>query len=778
MVKAFIADVLGWNKEDRGLFGHTRAYYGSVEQQGRLTLHLHLLLWIENSLSPQELRDRIMDSTSSFQMKIIQYLESCQQAELLNGSLEQVRATYNIDLKAEAKVQGLPEYIPPTHTLPNAPPPICRNPRCPGDCTKCTEFVRWWDHFSRETDDLILRSNIHSHFHSPKKRGVKRVQERKGCMNKNNVCRARFPRTIVPETVVSSDGHISVRHIEPMMNPINPVLTYFSRCNTDVTSLLSGTAVKAVISYVADYVSKISLKSYQLFASVFQVFQDNTDMLHGDEKESERSRRLVMKMVNSLSTKMEIGSPMASMYVLGHPDHYSSHTYVPFAWRSYALFVKAFWAADEVDLDDDKQTSEEKVMLTKHNGQFVPGSSVDDYRFRPVVHQNLNLFEWIQCSHKQVRTAKERREFQEDHDLFNSSKAGRSTNDDSENELDDEDDQDFEECGEDGFFSDEEIFSDSDWETDDEDEVITDKQRRKDKDSKPLRHSFLSAHPRYETHVVSCDLNKVFNVIPNFIGGALPRADKGDRNFYCMTMLVLFKPWRSPAELKDAVSTWSQVFQEHSFTKRQLELISNFNVRYECNDARDDHFAQMKKKLQEAEYGNHPHNPPMFGPRDVLDDDMNGILYDLDDDQDGEDEALNMYIGPRTAKLRKQEDDIIAVLSASGWLRKQCYGIPLTFNVSRIAPPFKNRSTWTTIVKNERLKFTANKLADMPPPEILEQRKRLLWDNVNTLPPSYFIGKSLTSLTSATDLKATIIKEFELNNEQARAFCILADHAS
>ncbi|KAJ7143400.1 hypothetical protein C8R43DRAFT_841270, partial [Mycena crocata] len=32
MVQAFISDVLGWNKEERGIFGHTNAYYATVEQ--------------------------------------------------------------------------------------------------------------------------------------------------------------------------------------------------------------------------------------------------------------------------------------------------------------------------------------------------------------------------------------------------------------------------------------------------------------------------------------------------------------------------------------------------------------------------------------------------------------------------------------------------------------------------------------------------------------------------------------------------------------------------
>ena len=50
MINTFIECVLGVKitkkgiKRRRGLFGTTSAYYGTVEQQGRLTLHLHMLL--------------------------------------------------------------------------------------------------------------------------------------------------------------------------------------------------------------------------------------------------------------------------------------------------------------------------------------------------------------------------------------------------------------------------------------------------------------------------------------------------------------------------------------------------------------------------------------------------------------------------------------------------------------------------------------------------------------------------------------------------------------
>jgi len=55
MMKAFIKHVLGVDTDHPGIYGDTVAYYGTVEQQGRLTLHIHMLLWIRGALTPQEI---------------------------------------------------------------------------------------------------------------------------------------------------------------------------------------------------------------------------------------------------------------------------------------------------------------------------------------------------------------------------------------------------------------------------------------------------------------------------------------------------------------------------------------------------------------------------------------------------------------------------------------------------------------------------------------------------------------------------------------------------
>ena len=69
----FIKHVLGVGEKHPGIYGNTNAYYGTVEQQGRLTLHMHMLLWIKGALSPQEIRNKIMDPTSDFQQKMVEY---------------------------------------------------------------------------------------------------------------------------------------------------------------------------------------------------------------------------------------------------------------------------------------------------------------------------------------------------------------------------------------------------------------------------------------------------------------------------------------------------------------------------------------------------------------------------------------------------------------------------------------------------------------------------------------------------------------------------------
>jgi len=80
--------------------------------------------------------------------------------------------------------------------------------------------------------------------------------------------------------------------------------------------------------------------------------------------------------------------------------------------------------------------------------------------------------------------------------------------------------------------------------------------------------SFLSDHPQFKTHKLSW-IQQDYGYIPNFVGGMLPRRDKGDQDYYCCTMLVLFKPWQSANDLKAQDVSWVEAYELYSFSEQQ-----------------------------------------------------------------------------------------------------------------------------------------------------------------------------------------------------------------
>jgi len=68
---------------------------------------------------PQEIRDRLLDPSSDFQKKMIEYLESVHMGEFSTGTMEQVQADIE---NAEASDK---KRVPPILTLPEPGPEIC-----------------------------------------------------------------------------------------------------------------------------------------------------------------------------------------------------------------------------------------------------------------------------------------------------------------------------------------------------------------------------------------------------------------------------------------------------------------------------------------------------------------------------------------------------------------------------------------------------------------------------------------------------------------------------
>jgi len=325
MIETFISDVLGVNSTHRGLYGETNTYYGTVEQQGRLTLHLHMLLWLKGALRPEDIREKLLDPNSDFRKKMINWLESVHTGDFQTGTLD--------DVAEQVKKKSADNsYKDPTQTLPEAP-------------QDDLNYSTWQHQFEETVDELLLKSNVHNcEKYTMKSSRKRKDKDSYGCRNnKWGKCKVRFLRPLFNETMVDTDsGAISMKKSEPWINTITQVITYLFRCNTDVTCLLSDTAIKAVVMYVSDYITKSSLKTHTIFESIRSVFHKNSEMIGGSLPMKEKARMIMTKVVNMISAKMEMGSPMISMYLLGNPDHYTDHKFIPFYWQSFV--AEAEWA--------------------------------------------------------------------------------------------------------------------------------------------------------------------------------------------------------------------------------------------------------------------------------------------------------------------------------------------------------------------------------------------------------------------------------------------------
>jgi hypothetical protein len=82
-------------------------------------------------------------------------------------------------------------------------------------------------------------------------------------------------------------------------------------------------------------------------------------------------------------------------------------------WTSYVQFIRGYWLPFKEDDDNKLHAEDEKIPIGNYDGCFDATSGVDDYRYRPMVYREVNLYEWIQSSDKKKRNLREKFEFEE-----------------------------------------------------------------------------------------------------------------------------------------------------------------------------------------------------------------------------------------------------------------------------------------------------------------------------------------------------------------------------
>lgn len=284
-----------------GILGTVNAYVGTVEAQGRGTLHLHLLVWLAGA-PPDSVIQKCL-TEESFRQKVCSFIASNIHADLpVSDYLESTTISESTsDLS----------YSRPLHP----------------------------DSEQYEEECNILESKLarNLQYH---RCNEKTCRWNKGTSEK---CKRGAPFKKAIDNWVDSDGENGPRRLSGWLNSWNPHILLCGRCNHDIKCLIGGTWTKALVWYITAYATKKRKSSSNTSALLAKRFAFNdlkVAPVNSAEKSKEANSRLLQRCANALSRDQEFSAPEVISLIMGWKDHFISHNYVPIYLDSALRAIK------------------------------------------------------------------------------------------------------------------------------------------------------------------------------------------------------------------------------------------------------------------------------------------------------------------------------------------------------------------------------------------------------------------------------------------------------
>ena len=286
-------------KAEMGILGRLSAYFGVVEAQGRGSLHVHMLLWLQNTPTTQEMQDLLR--TTHFREKLSTFLD-----KNVRAHLDGMASAEDIDAIVRDAEAG---YARP-------PDP--------------------------DEDDFEERMEADE-------RTLARAQQvhhckRSTCLNYNKhgqvVCKRRAPFPLAQNTWVDAEGGWGVKRLYGYFNSWVPALMPILRCNHDLKLLTSGRDTRATTWYCTNYSTKKQDRSHNRSALLAETFAFHTKTKDYADDICERGRLLLFRCLKTLNTSRELSGPQVMSYLMGYDDDIASHKYATLYWNAVATSLK------------------------------------------------------------------------------------------------------------------------------------------------------------------------------------------------------------------------------------------------------------------------------------------------------------------------------------------------------------------------------------------------------------------------------------------------------
>ncbi|KIN96426.1 hypothetical protein M404DRAFT_33317 [Pisolithus tinctorius Marx 270] len=277
VIRGFIDIVVKYNR-GVGLFGKCSSYYGTVEAQGRGTLHCHMLLWVEGHPNPERLRSMMIDD-KNFGASLFGWLEDLIKCELPGTSPDGIGPTE-------------PEPAKPVRQDDELDPCLRQSPQI-AELGKET-FLEAFNDFVRS---LAIECNWHEHTLTCFK------HLRPGEEPRDQNCRMRIDGTVRTQSCLDPEMQsILLRRLHLRINNYNDITLFLLQCNMDIKFIGSGAAAKALTYYVSDYITKNNLQVHVGLQAIHAAI-DSHQKHFMDDVESSASvhkRNLLTKTVNAM----------------------------------------------------------------------------------------------------------------------------------------------------------------------------------------------------------------------------------------------------------------------------------------------------------------------------------------------------------------------------------------------------------------------------------------------------------------------------------------------
>ncbi|CAF3820406.1 unnamed protein product [Rotaria sp. Silwood1] len=200
----------------------------------------------------------------------------------------------------------------------------------------------------------------------------------------------------------------------------------------------SGSDAKALVYYITDYVTKMSLSFHDTFALVQKSITSFKNLSDHTDKESaiERSRKLVLRCYNTLASQQELSGVQVASYLMNWDDHYTTHKFqglyliqterflqtelneirtqqkLELATHSEYIKLKLTYCLSYVyvidddifddEIIDDENNNEEQfqIQTAEDNKKYVLVNTRIDYQYRSTILNNICLYDFVSTLYK------------------------------------------------------------------------------------------------------------------------------------------------------------------------------------------------------------------------------------------------------------------------------------------------------------------------------------------------------------------------------------------